>query len=319
MPHFIKTMFADDADLTKVVFPVIKQPKIDGFRGVYLNDWFTARTLRKFNNLHACNFFSQKGFQGFDGEMAAEAETHPNLCHLTTSALNSIEGTPWLMWHIFDLVRQDTLELPYIARLQMAHNRVEQLKNQAPELAAHLTMIPWMVVQNLDQLNDEIEKDLDAGYEGTIIRKVDGRYKQGRSTVKEGLLLRIKPYIEVDALVETIVEGRKNLNEATFNNLGHTERSTHAENMVPNGMVGAMLCTLCEDVDFLGKRIHSKGDAIKVSSGKLTHLQRTEYFRVQTMLVGKRIKVQIFPIGVKDKPRHPTFQAFRSAADTVER
>lgn len=319
MPHFIKPLFADDADLDRAVYPLIKQPKIDGYRGCHLNDWFTARTLRKFNNIHATNFFSQKGFYGFDGEMAAESETHPNLCHLTTSALNSIEGEPWLMWHIFDYVTRDTIGLPYIARLQMAHDRVEQLKNNAPELGAHLQMIPWKIVNNRDELENEIEADLDAGYEGTIIRKVDGRYKEGRSTVKEGLLLRIKPYMEVDAIVHQVIEGQKNLNEATINNLGYTERSTHAENMVPNGMIGAMQCVLCEDVVFLGRTIHRRSDPIKVSAGKLTHMERADYLINLNRIIGRRIKVQIFPIGIKDKPRHPTFQAFRDQADTVER
>jgi DNA ligase-1 len=275
--------------------------------------------MRRFNNLYACNFFSQIGFKGFDGEFAAEAETHPRLCHLTTSALNTVEGEPWLMWHIFDYITSQTIGLPYIARLQTGHDRVQRLKNDRPELGAHVQTIPWCICNNMDELQNEIEADLDNNFEGTIIRKVDGRYKEGRSTVKEGLLLRIKPYMEVDAVVEQVIEGQKNLNEATFNHMGYTQRSTHAENMVPNGMVGSMMSRLCEDVDFLGKRIHSKGDPIKVSAGKLTHEQRALYFTRQDLIVGQRIKVQIFPIGIKEKPRHPTFQSFRSDVDVVER
>lgn len=312
-------MFADDAVLERVVFPVIKQPKIDGFRGVFINDWLTARTMRRFNNLHTCNFFSQIGFKGFDGEFAAESETHPRLCHLTTSALNTVGGEPWLMWHIFDYVTSQTLNMPYIARLQMGHDRVQRLKNDRPELGAHVQTIPWKIVNNMDELQNEIEADLDNGFEGSIIRKVDGRYKEGRSTVKEGLLLRIKPYIEVDAVVDELIEGQKNLNEATFNHAGYTTRSTHAENMIPNGMIGSMQCTLCEDVTFLGKTIHRKGDPIKVSAGKLTHGERDFYFHNPERILKRRIKVQIFPVGIKDKPRHPTFQSFRSDADTVER
>lgn len=317
--NLIKTLFADDAVLEKVRFPCVKQPKFDGVRGQHLNDWFGARTLRKFNNVHIQNFFSQKGFKGFDGELAAERENHPRLCSLTTSATNTIEGEPWLMWHVFDYVTHETLKTPYIERLAAAEQRVARLKQEAPLLGCHLQVMPWKLVHSMEELQNEIERDLDAGYEGTIIRDPQGPYKQGRSTVREGFLLRIKPYIEVDAVVEQIVEGRRNENEAKLNGLGYTERSTHAENMVPNGMVGRMNSRLCEDVVFNGSTIHKKGDPIGVSAGRLTHEQRALFFQRQDLLIGKRIKVQIFPIGIKDKPRHPTFQSFRSDEDTVER
>jgi DNA ligase-1 len=317
--YLIKAMLADDYVREKLVFPRIVQPKIDGVRGVNLIRRFSGRSLKPFGNRYITSFFSQEQFRGFDGELAAEAETHPRLCSLTTSATSTIEGTPWLMWHIFDYVTKETLDVPYAARLGNAEAAVARMQSEHPLLGCHLKVIPWTMAYSLPELDALVETHIDMGYEGTIVRDPNGRYKQGRSTAREGGLLRIKPYIEVDAIVQRIVEGRRNDNEARINPLGHTERSTHQENMQPNGMVGAMESVLCEDVIFNGNTIHRKGDPIRVSAGRLTHEQRALFFIRQDLLVGKRIKAQIFPIGIKDKPRHPTFQSFRSDEDTVER
>lgn len=318
----IKPMLADDWSprAYPVVFPVIKQPKIDGVRGQFINEYGAgARSLRPFSNLHTTNFFSQHVFRGLDGELAAEDECHPRLCSLTTSATSTIEGQPWLMWHVFDYITPNTYHLPYDARLEMLADRVKWIKEVYPHLGVHLKVIPWIVVDSMEQLEEEIEKDIDLGYEGTIIRKKKGEYKQGRSTAKQQGLLRIKPFMSVDAIVQSVIEGRRNENEATINALGHTERSTHQENMVPNGMVGAVMATLCEDVTWIGNVIHKRGDLVRFSAGRMTHEERKLWFEHPELIVGKRMQGQIFPKGIKDKPRFPTFQCLRSADDVVER
>ena len=315
----IKPMRAADWDRKKVKFPVIKQPKIDGVRGVNINNVMSARSLKPFGNKHTNLFFSQNVFRGFDGELAAEAATHPRLVSLTSSATSTHEGTPWLMWHIFDYVTSETIALPYIARLMMSADRIHKLESDVPHIAHHLTPIPWKVLRNMNEVDEEIAADIDAGYEGTILRAHDGKYKEGYSSPTQGGLVRIKPFMRVDAIVVKIYEGQRNENEAQENELGHTFRSTHKENMVPNGMVGAMDAVLCEDVVFNGKVLHKAGDMMRVSAGRMTHAERALYFASPNLLMSKRIQVQIFPIGIKDKPRMPTFQSFRTLEDTVEK
>lgn len=299
-------MLADDWKEEKAKFPVVIQPKIDGVRGINHGFGLTARTTKKFDNLHSTMFFSQGGFTGFDGELAAEDERHPRLCNLTTSALTTIQGEPWLMWHIFDFVNSETIRQPYLVRLQVAAEKVLHLKNNYPLLGAHLKLIPWVLVHNMDDLQMHVQKHIAEGYEGTIVRDPNGMHKQGRSTPREGGLLRIKGFVEEDAVVIRVEEGKQNNNEATINGLGLTERSTHKANMIPNGMVGALICT---DVN--------TGQEIKVSAGRLTHEERVRYFQNQDLILGKTIKYQHFLKGRKDKPRFPTFQSMRAEVDKV--
>lgn len=312
----MKPMLASDYVESKIQFPVIAQPKIDGVRALNMDGTLTGRSLKKHANKYVTLFFSQPYLAGFDGEMAAQKETHPDLCRLTTSALSTIEGNPFILWWLFDYVTEETKDLPYHKRLSILTGKVNDFhrsETQGPE--QHLRIIPWILAHDMEELLKFDQACLDAGFEGTIIRDPVGKHKQGRSTVREGGLLRIKRFIDAEIVVTYIIEGDKNGNEAQINELGQQFRSSHQQNMVPNGMVGAMLGTLLKDVVSDGKTLFHKGETVKVGAGKMPHEDRKRYFQDQSLLLGQIVKFKLFPKGVKDKPRFPTFQSVRSPTD----
>ena len=128
---------------------------------------------------------------------------------------------------------------------------------------------------------------------------------------------RIKRFIDAEFLIDTIVEGNHNANESTINELGRTERSTHQENMLPNGLVGALEGTLLQDVadPTTSEIILSKGDKIRVSPGTMTADMRLYYFNNQHELLNQIGKFKFFPKGIKDKPRFPVFLSIRAKED----
>ncbi len=316
----MKPMLAEDAVESKLRFPLIAQPKIDGVRGMNLLGRMTGRSLKPHANKYTTSLYSHSCLLGFDGELAAHSSTHPDLCRLTTSALSTIEGTPFTLWWLFDYVSPETRTLTYENRLFCLEHRVTELLKQ-PELSdltRHLRPIEWVMCESLEQLLELDNKWLEEGYEGTIVRDPKGLYKQGRSTVKEGGLLRIKRFIESEAVVIKLIEGETNNNEAQTNELGLQFRSSHQENMVPNGQVGSMLCRAVKDVfdpQDSSKLLISKDQEITVAPGKMTKEERKHYFENPHLILDKVIKFQFFPKGVKDKPRFPTFQTFRAASD----
>lgn len=314
----MKPMLASDYDESKIRFPVIAQPKIDGVRALNMAGTLTGRSLKKHANRHVTGYFSHSSLAGFDGEMAAEHECHPDLCRLTTSALSTIEGAPWILWHVFDYVTPETASLPYSQRLVAMAARVAALRADPHlhDLSHHLRCIPSVMCASLEQLLEVDSTWLDMGYEGTIIRDPQGMHKQGRSTVKEGGLLRIKRFIDFEVEVTEIIEGVTNTNEAQTNELGLQFRSTHQENMVPNGMVGAMMGRIIKDVvDAKGAVLFAEGSIVKIGAGSMTHDDRVRYFKEPNLLIGQIAKSKMFPKGVKDKPRFPTFQSIRSKSD----
>lgn len=304
----VKPHLASDWDPAKQKFPVVMLPKIDGVRGLNPSGQFLARSLKKHGNLFTSAFYSEPCLIGFDGELAAEDWVHPDLCRLTTSAISTHEGTPFTLWWIFDLVNEKTKDWGYWDRYKEAEATIERYQRDAmqPGCTGHLRIVPAVLVHDMEALEKQDAEWLDMGFEGSILRDPNGKHKNGRCTVREGAYLRIKRFIEEEAYVLEILEGQQNMNEAQENELGNTFRSSHQENMVPNGMVGAMKVRALKD-----------GAEFIVGAGKMPHQDRKRFFEDQSLLLGKIIKYQHFPKGVKDKPRFPTFKTFRDKADMV--
>lgn len=297
-------MLAHDYVASKLRFPLLLQPKIDGVRGLNLLGTLTGRSLKTHKNKFTTEFYSHPSCLGLDGELAANEETHPDLCRLTTSAVGTIAGEPFLLWHPFDFVNSGSLLLPYHRRLELLESHYKLMVAHAPQIANRVKPIKTIVVNNSDDMHHQEVLWLAAGYEGAIIRDPDGLYKQGRSTPTEGGLLRIKRFAEAEAVVSRVIEGDENLNEAKVNETGHTSRSSHQENMVPNGMVGALECVDCKT-----------GKTITVAAGRMTHVERKHFFEHPELIINKTIKYKTFLKGVKDLPRFPTYQCIRVESD----
>lgn len=293
---------AVDVDLEKQKFPVCILPKIDGVRGLNEGGNFTSRTLKPFGNRHTNSLFRGDEFAGFDGELAAGNDTDADLCRKTTSATSSHEGEPNLTWHIFDLCAVSVAHLGFKKRWEMARDYLTQAHEQGQLL--DLQIVPMYVVNNMEEFLEWEQTWLDMGYEGLIARDPEGKYKHGTATVREGAYLRLKRFIEEDAIVVSIKEGESNGNEAQINELGQTFRTTHQENMTPNGMVGTIIC---QDV--------KTGKEIFCGPGAMTHEDRYKYFANQELIIGQVIKYKHFPKGVKDRLRFAQFVSFRSPED----
>lgn len=313
----MKPMLACDWDPKRVRFPVWVQPKIDGVRALNLHGAVTGRSMDQFGNRYINEMFTAEQYIGFDGEMAAESETNPALCRLTTSALNRHEGHPFVLWWVFDWVTTSSSKMPYIERYFALKAKLAYYNDHMSYVQGHmnhpcqvgltrLRLMPYRVARDIVELAALDEQNIALGYEGTILRDPQGLYKSGRCTAREANLTRIKAFVEEDAVVTGVSEGQTNLNEAIINALGNTERSTHQENMVGNSMVGTLHCT---DV--------KTGQQIDVAPGCMTHAERRAYFDSPATLIGQTIKYKTFKHGVKDKPRFPTFQSIRMKADKV--
>ena len=312
----MKPLLADDWVESKLVFPLIGQPKIDGVRALNMTGKFTGRSLKTFGNRSVTSRYSHSSLIGFDGEVAAESEVHPALCRLTTSALGSHAGEPYILWWLFDYVTPQTRHLAYDTRLEQLRDRVAEIWTYQPDLSQNLRVMPSRMINNLSELNAFDEENLLAGYEGTILRDPNAPHKEGRSG-KKPILWRIKRFVDFEFTAHTILEGEENQNEAQINELGHTFRSSHQENKVANGMIGAMLGTVASVVKdpTTGEVLFEPGTEVKVGAGCLPHDKRKYYFEHQDEFLSKVHKAKFFPKGIKDKPRFPTWQTFRDQAD----
>ncbi len=309
-------MLASDWREGKVKYPCLISPKIDGVRALNRNGKLLARSLKSHENKHVTQTFSLPEFHGFDGEMIlGDNPVAPDLCRLTSGAMRRHDSVDTFKWYLFDYVTEETEGLPYIERMEkLAEYLNGELKDHP--LRKSLRVVASMTVEDEEKMLWWDDYFLNKGFEGSILRDPKGLYKHGRSDGKMQVW-RIKRFIDAEFTIQEVIEGESNGNEAVTNELGRTERSTHQENMTPNGLVGSFKGRLIKDVldPQSGAIIIPADTEIIVSAGKLTHELRKYYFENKGKIIGEIGKFKLFPKGTKDKPRFPVFDSIRSKED----
>ena len=288
----IKPMLGVAVDTTKLVCPVYASPKLDGIRVIIKDGKVLSRNGKLIPNLFIQSLL--KTYHGLDGELIVGHPTHPNVFQLTTSGVMSIEGTPNVRLYVFDCWYAE-------GGIDTRYNEVLKITQNSP--ISDIEVVPQIIVNSLEELYKFEEECLAKGYEGVMLRYPNAKYKNGRSTIKEGALLKLKRFSDSEAYVLGMEPLLRNHNEAVKNALGHTERSSHKDNMVADSLLGALHV----------KDIHT-GVEFSIGSG-FTEEQRIDIWNKQISVIGSIVKYKYFEVGVKDKPRFPVFCGLRHFND----
>lgn len=175
--------------------------------------------------------------------------------------------------------------------------RLRSLEDRPPRVI----VLPQTLVTSADQLAEYEEVQLREGYEGVVLRSPTGPYKHGRSTLREQYLLKLKRFTDAEARIINFEELLQNANTATSDERGYTKRSSHQENLIPMGVLGAFVVSM---------------GAIEFNIGTgFTARERRDLWLHRDGLIGRWIKFKHFAQGGKDKPRHPVFLGFRDPRD----
>lgn len=313
-----KPMLACDAKFEKISYPVIGMPKIDGVRGLVQDGQLLARSGKPFRNELNDKFFSDPRLNGFDGELTMGLDpTADNLCSNTTSAMMNTRADGECVLWVFDYCdpSNESHDGPYHRRLEVANYHVVRIVQSHSEFEGRVKRVPWVSLDDEEDLREYMAKNLEDGYEGTILRDPYGIYKHGRCTQNEANYMRVKAFDDAEIVVTRVSEGHTNTNTKGMDPHGNAERSSSLAGMIPNGRIGSLHGTLCADMLVGGKVFLEAGAEVTVSPGKLSVEERELLFNNQAWIIGRIAKFKYFPIGMKDKPRFPTFQSFRDPLD----
>lgn len=285
-----KPTLACDANVDLLKFPLYASPKLDGVRCSIVNGKALTRTLKAVPNRHIYEFLSNEVLSGLDGELVVGSPTADDAYRVTVSGVMSHGGEPEFTYHVFDdhRVQAGWLE------------RFESLRASITD-TGRICVLPHTLIQNHDDLMAYEAAQVDAGYEGVILRHPTAPYKYGRSTVKEGYLLKLKRFEDSEAEVIDIEEEMFNGNDATTNELGRTKRSTAKAGLVPKGRMGKL-------------HVRDLKTGVEFHIGTGFNDTDKEQFWLNDYR-GRVIKYKFFPVGMKDKPRHPVFLGFRDRRD----
>lgn len=301
-----KPMLAVPAKAEQVVFPVYASPKIDGVRGTVRDGQLRSRSFKPFPNKYVQSMFSDQRLEGLDGEFVLGPVTAPDSFRVTNSAMMRIEGEPQVTFWVFD----HTAGLPS-DHFTKRYVRAQGIIGEYGSAAARVEALEHTLITTVDELLALEEDTLAMGFEGLILRRPSGLYKYGRSTLNEQGMLKFKRMDDSEAVIVGIYEQMHNTNEAKLNELGYTERSSHKENMVPAGTMGYIT------VRDVNKASQFYGIEFNIGTG-FSAAERAEFWANREFLIGVMVKYAHFPIGVKDKPRHPSYKGFRSPIDLGE-
>ena len=293
-------MLAAKADLTKLRYPILGFPKVDGIRAVVHNGHALSRKLLLLPNQYLQGYFSNPSFQGLDGELVVGSPTDPACMRNTTSGVMSQDGVPDFKFLVFDCW-EPSAGATYHERYLDTAERVRRLRDK------RVVMLHPKSLASLDDVLEYEAAQLELGYEGVILRTPDGRYKHGRSTVREGGMLKIKRFEDSEAEVLAVIEEQFNGNEAQKDNLGRTKRSSAKAGKVGKGRAGAITV---RDV--------KHGWEFEVGTGlnDATKAEWWAWWNNGSPADKRLVKYSYFPVGMKDKPRHPKYLGWRHPMDT---
>lgn len=279
-------------DLSQIQLPCFASPKVDGFRCVLGDRPLTSR-LGPYRNPYL-----NKQLAGLlpgpllDGELVVGDKRGKNVLARTSSGLTNGKGKPDFTLWVFDTPQ---LGYHFSDRYRLAKQIVRELDHPRIRLLRH------RVIRTLPELQAFLDRCLEREYEGIITRSMEGRYKEGKSTLREQYMLKIKPFEDAEGRITGWFEEMENTNEAKREATGKLKRSSKKEGKVGKGTLGGFILEDCVT-----------GVPVRVGGG-FTKKQREELWRMILNgydFKGTLVRYKKQKMGEKDKPRHPGFVDF---------
>lgn len=294
----MKPMLAVQCDTDNIPFPVYASPKLDGIRAVVSGGVLLSRKLKPIPNNYTQDLFGIPFLEGLDGELCVGPPNAKDLMQRTTSGVMSHDGEPDVTFYVFDYWTDPAI--PFSQRhTTIAHN-AQSIMSTVPRVK----VLEQRLITHNDALLMYEAECLAKGYEGVMLRKHDSRYKYGRSTLREGVLLKLKRFSDGEAVVIGVEELMHNANELQSDEMGYAKRSNHQANLVPMGTLGSLVV---RDV--------ATGVEFSIGTG-YTAAHRAELWALRDTLPGMLVKYKHFDnAGVKVAPRFPVYLGFRNPLD----
>lgn len=284
-----------DSNVNKPPFAV--QPKIDGIRCLVHDGVGLSRTLKPIPNFFIQSFFQEhkEWLEGFDGELTVGDPRDPKV--FSNTGIMAREGKPNFIFNVFDRWNSQGVSFE--------HRNYYLERDLNNTVSPYVQLVQTVGIVDMIQLDQQERLFVEQGYEGAIIRAWHGDYKPNRSTTKEGLLLKLKRFVDDEATILGFEELFSNQNEAKTSRLGLTERSSHQANKIAMDTLGALVVQ------------NTKGQEVRVGTG-FDQALRKEIWTHQSDWLGKTVKYKFFATGGYELPRHPVYLGLRHKDDTGE-
>lgn len=285
------------SDLSEIIFPVLVSTKLNGIRVLITEDGPKTRKLEEIPNVAVRKMLAKLPV-GFDGEITCGDLTAKDVWNKTQSMLMSEDGGTDFIFHVFDDFSQP--DQTFEVRQLILHKRFSRIPY------TWCALVPNHKVYDAEMLEGYFRQRLAEGHEGIMIRSLDGPYKHGESTVKEGYLLKMKPRQDSEAKITGVYEQMANLNAMETNNIGLAKRSTKKEGKFGKGILGG----------FLADWKHPDGSIKKLRIGGGISKELREKFW-KNPPIDDWVKFSFQELSSKGMPLFLTYEGIRDERDIV--
>jgi DNA ligase-1 len=274
--------------------PMLCSLKLDGIRCLIKDGKIHSASMRLLPNKnlpsHLSYLIEQFPDQVFDGELYSHIlpfQEHTSLLMAHTKQLPN-----HLAFHCFDtlpLNQWGTCEIPYSTRYKTLKETLKTVPKNQP-----VCLVEQRLANTHTDIHKWYNKAIEADYEGLMVRDPNGLYKNGRATIKQANIFKIKSWTDYDGEIIGVyeMEGIKTGAERVIDPTGHRRAVHKKDDRETKGTLGGFLIKL-ED-----------GTETRVGAWKgLTHAVRTEIWLDKESYIGKWVRFKSQACGEKDKPR----------------
>jgi DNA ligase-1 len=279
-------------DVNTLRFPVLATPKLDGIRVLKVDGKAVTRKFKPVPNTYIREMLEKYLPDGVDGEVMT-----PGTFNDIQSKVMSFDGEPQFSFHMFDYVKDD-LGKPYSERVSDMHNAIKT------KPTFEVIALKPVKIHSVEELLAFEKECLRQGYEGVMIRQPDSKYKCGRSTPKEQILMKLKRFLDAEAIVVGFEEKMHNENTQEKDEFGLAKRSSKKDGLVPANTLGALI-------------VEDQKTKVRFGIGSgFDDAFKKEVWDNRDSYINKLVKYKYQSVGAKDAPRFPVFLGFRSKLDT---
>lgn len=288
------------ANLESLRFPLYASPKLNGIRCLGVAGKAQTRSGKLVPNLCVQKAFSSGVCDGLDGELIVGDPCHNEVLPRTVSGVMTMDSIPTdLRYYVFDMWQSS---LSFRARKQF----ICGMDTPLLEFGIEVVILHPLIMDSVDDLLYYEKVVLELGYEGLVTRNMDCKYKNGRSTPIEQGMVKIKRFLDSEAVIVGYKERMHNDNRLEQSELGYAKRSTAWDGKIPTGTLGSFEC----------RDVHTSA-LVSVGTG-YTDAERAELwqYRDQFVAQGQLLKYKYFPIGMVDNvPLLPSYLGLRAKED----
>lgn len=305
-------------------------PKYDGWRCViHPTLGPVSNTLKPINNDFTRNWLMAHAPKWLDGELCVNPINHPNQMQMAQSAFSSQGGTPDFRYMVFDNFEAGQM-CGFGIRAEDAARVVMQGTQHYTERGHNhpwrIELAPQWRVESVETLLALEEKYLAEGYEGVMVRSLDGKYKFGRSTLLQRGMIKMKRYIDAEAIVLDWEPLYLNENDPRIDALGLQKRGYSKGGKIPDDTrVGSLKCRVLTGRfagtefsigsgfdDSARMRMREAIRQVDEAGGLGNTLGRSQF---PDYPIGKIMTFKYQDHGSKDTVRQPIFKSWRSSDD----